>query len=70
MIASRRGEGRGNQVMSKTSYVEIASCLVMVARSCYFEIDQRKYCKHQMDSKNNTLGPESQESQENNRIIT
>jgi hypothetical protein len=33
-IASRRGEGRGNQLMSKTGYVEIASCLVTVARSC------------------------------------
>jgi len=33
-IASRRGEGRGNQLMSKTGYVEIASRLVTVARSC------------------------------------
>jgi hypothetical protein len=34
-IALRRGEGRGNQLMSKTGYVEIASLLVMVARSCF-----------------------------------
>jgi hypothetical protein len=33
-IASRRGEGRGNQLMSKTGYVKIASRLVTVARSC------------------------------------
>jgi hypothetical protein len=33
-IASRRGEGRGNQLMSKTGYVEIASRLVTVAHSC------------------------------------
>jgi hypothetical protein len=33
-IASRRGEGRGNQLMSKTDYVEIASRLVTVAHSC------------------------------------
>jgi hypothetical protein len=35
-IASRRGEGRGNQLMSKTGYVEIASRLVTVACSCLF----------------------------------
>jgi hypothetical protein len=35
-IASRRGEGRRNQLMSKTGYVEIASRLVTVARSCFF----------------------------------
>jgi hypothetical protein len=35
VIASRRGEGRGNQLMSKTGYVEIASRLVMDARSCF-----------------------------------
>jgi hypothetical protein len=35
VIASRRGEGRGNQLMSKTGYVEIALRLVTVARSCY-----------------------------------
>jgi hypothetical protein len=34
-IASRRGEGTGNQLMSKTSYVKIASRLVTVARSCF-----------------------------------
>jgi hypothetical protein len=34
-IALRRGEGRGNQLMSKTGYVEIASRLVTVARSCF-----------------------------------
>jgi hypothetical protein len=34
-IASRRGEGRGNQLMSKTGFVEIASRLVTVARSCF-----------------------------------
>jgi hypothetical protein len=34
VIASRRGERRGNQLMSKTGYVEIASHLVTVARSC------------------------------------
>jgi hypothetical protein len=32
-IALRRGEGRGNQLMSKTGYVEIASRLVTVTRS-------------------------------------
>jgi hypothetical protein len=30
----RRGEGRENQLMSKTGYVKIASRLVTVARSC------------------------------------
>jgi hypothetical protein len=34
-IASRRGEGRGNQLVLKTGYVEIASHMVTVARSCY-----------------------------------
>jgi hypothetical protein len=34
-IASRRGEERGNQLMSKIGYVEIASRLVTVARSCF-----------------------------------
>jgi hypothetical protein len=34
-IAWRRGEGRGNWLMSKTGYVEIASRLVMVVRSCF-----------------------------------
>jgi hypothetical protein len=34
-IASRRGEGRGNQLMSKTGDVKIASRLVTVARSCF-----------------------------------
>jgi hypothetical protein len=34
-IASRRGEGRGNQLMSKTGYVEIALRLVTVVRSCF-----------------------------------
>jgi hypothetical protein len=34
-IALRRGEGRGNQLMSKTGYVEIASRLVTVAHSCF-----------------------------------
>jgi hypothetical protein len=33
-IASRRREGRGNQLVSKTGYVEIASRLVTVARFC------------------------------------
>jgi hypothetical protein len=33
-IASRRRERRENQLMSKTGYVEIASRLVTVARSC------------------------------------
>jgi hypothetical protein len=33
-IALRRGEGRRNQLMSKTGYVEIASRLVTVARFC------------------------------------
>jgi hypothetical protein len=33
-IASRRGEGRGYQLLSETGYVEIASRLVTVARSC------------------------------------
>jgi hypothetical protein len=37
-IASRRGEGRGNQLMSKTGYVEIASRLVTVTRSCFYLI--------------------------------
>jgi hypothetical protein len=37
-IASRREEGKGNQLMSKTSYVEIALRLVTVARSC-FQLD-------------------------------
>jgi hypothetical protein len=31
----QRGEGRGNQLMSKTGHVEIASRLVTVARSCF-----------------------------------
>jgi hypothetical protein len=35
-IALRRGEGRGNQLMSKTGYVEIALHLVTFARSCFF----------------------------------
>jgi hypothetical protein len=34
-IASRREEGRENQLMSKTGHVEIASRLVTVARSCF-----------------------------------
>jgi hypothetical protein len=34
-IALRRGEGRGNQLMSKNSYVKIALRLVTVARSCF-----------------------------------
>jgi hypothetical protein len=34
-IASRKEEGRGNQMMLKTGYVEIALCLVTVARSCF-----------------------------------
>jgi hypothetical protein len=34
-IASRRGEGRGYQLMSKTGYVEISLRLVTVARSCF-----------------------------------
>jgi hypothetical protein len=34
MIALRRAEGRGNQLMSKTGYVEIALRPVTVARSC------------------------------------
>jgi hypothetical protein len=34
-IASRRGEGRGNQLMLKTGYVEIALRLVTVDRSCF-----------------------------------
>jgi hypothetical protein len=34
-IALRRGEGRGNQLMSKTGYVKIASRLVTVACSCF-----------------------------------
>jgi hypothetical protein len=33
-IASRRGEERGNQLMSKTGYVEIALRLVTVTHSC------------------------------------
>jgi hypothetical protein len=33
-IASRKREGRGNQLMSKTGNVEIALRLVTVARSC------------------------------------
>jgi hypothetical protein len=37
-IASRRGEGRGNQLMLKTGYVEIASRLVTVACSCFLPI--------------------------------
>jgi hypothetical protein len=40
-IASRRGEGRGNQLMSKTGYVEIASRLITVARSCYYKNNYR-----------------------------
>jgi hypothetical protein len=36
-VALRRGEGRVNQLMSKTGYVEIASRLVMFARSCFVE---------------------------------
>jgi hypothetical protein len=35
-IASRRGEGRGNRLMSKTGYVKIALRLVTVTRSCFF----------------------------------
>jgi hypothetical protein len=34
-IALRSGEGRGNQLMLKTGYIEIASRLVTVARSCF-----------------------------------
>jgi hypothetical protein len=34
-IASRRGEGRGNQLMLKTGYVEIALRLLTVAHSCF-----------------------------------
>jgi c-di-GMP-related signal transduction protein len=34
-IASRRGERRRNQLMSKTGYVKIASRLVTVALSCF-----------------------------------
>jgi hypothetical protein len=34
-IASRRGEGRGYQLMLKTGYVEIAPRPVTVARSCF-----------------------------------
>jgi hypothetical protein len=37
-IASRRREGRGNQLMLKTGYVEIASRLVTVARSCFLNM--------------------------------
>jgi hypothetical protein len=37
-IASRTGEGRGNQLLSKTGYVEIALRLVTVARSCFIII--------------------------------
>jgi hypothetical protein len=43
-IASRRGEGRGYQLMSKTGYVEIALRLVTVARSCLFtNLNQMPY---------------------------
>jgi hypothetical protein len=35
-IALRRGEGRGNQLMSKTGYIEIALRLLTVARSCFY----------------------------------
>jgi hypothetical protein len=35
-IATRRGEERENQLMSKTGYVEIAPRLVTVAHSCSF----------------------------------
>jgi hypothetical protein len=47
MIASRRGERRGNQLMSKTGYVEIASRLVTVASSCFsmFLIFQKIFFK-------------------------
>jgi hypothetical protein len=34
VIALRRGEGRGSQLMSKTGYIEIALRLVTVTRSC------------------------------------
>jgi hypothetical protein len=34
-IASRRGEGKVNQLMSKTGYVKIALRLVTVACSCF-----------------------------------
>jgi hypothetical protein len=34
-IASRRGEGKGNRLMLKTGYVEIALRLVTIARSCW-----------------------------------
>jgi hypothetical protein len=34
VIASRRGEGRGNKLMSKTGYIKIALRPVTVARSC------------------------------------
>jgi hypothetical protein len=34
-IASRREEGRENQLMSKTGYVKIASRLVTVAHFCF-----------------------------------
>jgi hypothetical protein len=42
VIAARRVKGRGNQVMSKTGYVEIASRLVMVARSCFLSFKTNK----------------------------
>jgi hypothetical protein len=38
-IASRREEGRVNQLMLKTGYIEIASHLVTVARSCFYPIE-------------------------------
>jgi hypothetical protein len=38
-IASRRGEGRGNQLMLKTDYVEIALRLVTVALSWFINKD-------------------------------
>jgi hypothetical protein len=36
-IASRRGEGRGCGMMSKTGYVKIASRLAMVTRSLFLK---------------------------------
>jgi hypothetical protein len=51
-IASRRGEGRGNQLISKTGSVEIASRLVTVTRSCCYS---RGFLQLQGVLKENTL---------------
>jgi hypothetical protein len=48
VIASRRGEGKGHQLMSKTGYVEIALPLVTVARSCFFKMATKMMERHEI----------------------